>query len=199
MRKILSFLLFCFVSCGCTSCVGYRLVNSSNVLSALGKSIRSEGIDLSPIDNDVLGQLTAAIIYELSKRSLTAHSGETNSRYLLKVCLLNEIDENVGFTYAPNKINDKTPKHFIVSNEGRLSLSAQVQLIDKHSGQVVIDEHVARKSVAFDFEPDLGITNAHQFALGQFEMHNEAIKSAQRVLYAHVAETIVQQVYYDLF
>lgn len=41
--------------------------------------------------------------------------------------------------------------------------------------------------------------NAHQFALGQFEMHNEAIKSAWRVLYAHLAETIVQQVYYDLF
>ncbi|AHK63722.1 hypothetical protein BOKEGFJH_00846 [Chlamydia avium] len=199
MHKIIVVLLSCFVSCVLISCTGYTLVNSSNVLSALGKSIRSEGVDLSPIDKDVSGQLSAAIIYELGKRSLSAHSGESNSRYLLKVQLLNEVDENTGFTYAPNKINNKTPRHFIVSNEGRLSLSAQVQLIDKHSGQVLINEHIARKSVTFDFEPDLGIVNAHQFALGQFEMHNEAIKSAQRVLYAHLAETIVQQVYYDLF
>lgn len=112
---------------------------------------------------------------------------------------MNDIDENTGFTYAPSKVNDKTPRHFIVSNEGRLSLSAQVQLIDKHSGQILIDEYITRKSVTFDFQPDLGVVNAHQFALGQFEMHNEAIKSAQRVLYARLAETIVQQVYYDLF
>lgn len=60
-------------------------------------------------------------------------------------------------------------------------------------------EKCLRKSVTFDFQPDLGTANAHQLALGQFEMHNEAMKSASRILYSQLAETIVQQVYYDLF
>ncbi|WP_375793705.1 LPS assembly lipoprotein LptE [Chlamydia sp. 12-01] len=198
--RILVFSLFsCLFGLGLCSCSGYSILNSSGTLSDLGRSIRSEGIYLSPIDKDSLGQLTSALVYELGKRSLPIRNGESCARYLLKVQLLNEVDENTGFTYAPNKIGDKTPRHFIVSSEGRLSISAKVQLIDRHSGQVIVDDCISRKSVSFDFEPDLGMVNAHQFALGQFEMHNEAIKSAWRVLYAHLAETIVQQVYYDLF
>ncbi|SYX08563.1 hypothetical protein C834K_0078 [Chlamydia poikilotherma] len=199
MHTLVFALFFCLSSLGLSSCSGYTIINSSATLSNLGCSIRSEGIYLSPIDKDSLGQLTSALIYELGKRSLSVRNGESCARYLLKVQLLNEVDENTGFTYPPNKIDDKTPRHFIVSSEGRLSISAKIQLIDRHSGKVVIDDCVSRRSVSFDFEPDLGMVNAQQFALGQFEMHNEAIKSAWRVLYAHLAETIVQQVYYDLF
>ncbi|CAG9046275.1 LPS assembly lipoprotein LptE [Chlamydia abortus] len=199
MRIVLFLLFSCLSGLGLSSCSGYTILRSSGTLSDLGRSILSEGIYLSPIDKDSLGQLTSALLYELGKRSLPVRNGESCARYLLKVQLLNEVDENTGFTYAPNKIGDKTPRHFIVSSEGRLSLSAKVQLIDRHSGQVIVDDCIAKKSVSFDFEPDLGVVNAHQFALGQFEMHNEAIKSAWRVLYAHLAETIVQQVYYDLF
>ncbi|QVE48629.1 LPS assembly lipoprotein LptE [Chlamydia crocodili] len=197
--RILVFVFFCLSGLGLSSCSGYTILNSSAALSDLGRSMRSEGIYLAPIDKDSLGQLTSALIYELGKRSLPIRNGESCARYLLKVQLLNEVDENTGFTYAPNKIDDKTPRHFIVSSEGRLSISAKVQLIDRRSGKVVVDDCVSRRSVSFDFEPDLGMVNAQQFALGQFEMHNEAIKSAWRVLYAHLAETIVQQVYYDLF
>ncbi|BAE81706.1 conserved hypothetical protein [Chlamydia felis Fe/C-56] len=198
--RILSFaLFFCLSGLGLSSCSGYSILNFPGSLSEVGNSVRSEGVYLSPIDKDSLGQLTSALIYELEKRSLTVRNSESATRYHLKVQLLNEVDENTGFTYAPKKVDDKTPRHFIVSSEGRLSVSAKVQLIDRHSGQVLVDDCISRKSVSFDFEPDLGVVNAHQFALGQFEMHNEAIKSAWRLLYAHLAETIVQQVYYDLF
>lgn len=79
-----------------------------------------------------------------------------------------------------------------------MAVSAKVQLI-KNRTQEVLVEKCLRESVTFDFQPDLGTANAHQLALGQFEMHNEAIKSASHTLYSKLAKTIVQQVYYDLF
>ena len=77
-------------------------------------------------------------------------------------------------------------------------MSAKVQLINKRSQEVIV-EKCLKETVTFDFQPDLGIANAHQFALGQFEMHNEAKKSASRILCSQLAANIVQQVYYDLF
>lgn len=118
MRIVLFLLFSCLSGLGLSSCSGYSILRSSGTLSDLGRSILSEGIYLSPIDKDSLGQLTSALMYELGKRSLPVRNGESCARYLLKVQLLNEVDENTGFTYAPNKIGDKTPRHFIVSSEG---------------------------------------------------------------------------------
>ncbi|ESN89201.1 hypothetical protein Q499_0585 [Chlamydia suis MD56] len=158
----------------------------------------SQGIYVCPIAEDSLGEVVAALSYELEKRCLRTRSQQSAADYSLKVLLFNETDENIGFTYTPKKSGEKTAKHFIVSNEGRLAVSAKVQLI-KNRTQEVLVEKCLRESVTFDFQPDLGTANAHQLALGQFEMHNEAIKSASHILYSKLAKTIVQQVYYDLF
>ncbi|AAC68150.1 lipopolysaccharide-assembly family protein [Chlamydia trachomatis] len=185
------------------------LVFFSLLLSACGYTVLSphyvekkfslsEGIYVCPIEGDSLGDLVSSLSYELEKRGLHTRSQGTSSGYVLKVSLFNETDENIGFAYTPQKPDEKPVKHFIVSNEGRLALSAKVQLI-KNRTQEILVEKCLRKSVTFDFQPDLGTANAHQLALGQFEMHNEAIKSASRILYSQLAETIVQQVYYDLF
>ncbi|EPP34899.1 lipopolysaccharide-assembly family protein [Chlamydia ibidis] len=199
MRIIAVFIFLISAASILSSCSGYSILRPSENLSTLGQSLLTEGITLAPIEQDYLGQLSSALIYELGKRSLPVRPNNACSAYTLKIEILNPVDENIGFTYAPNKANETTPKHFIVSNEGRLTVSAKVQLIENHSGRILLDQCVSRESVSFDFEPDLGTVNAHQFSLGQLEMHNEAIKSAWRVLYAHLAETIVQQVYYDLF
>ncbi|ACZ32553.1 putative lipoprotein [Chlamydia pneumoniae LPCoLN] len=191
--------IYLFFSLALSSCCGYSILNSPYHLSSLGKSLLQERIFIAPIKEDPHGQLCSALTYELSKRSFAISGRSSCAGYTLKVELLNGIDENIGFTYAPNKLGDKTHRHFIVSNEGRLSLSAKVQLINNDTQEVLIDQCVARESVDFDFEPDLGTANAHEFALGQFEMHSEAIKSARRILSIRLAETIAQQVYYDLF
>ncbi|MBQ8498957.1 LPS assembly lipoprotein LptE [Chlamydia sp.] len=187
----LTSLIFCtFVLSSC----GYTLLSPCNTK----KIAISEGIYVCPIAEDSLGDIVSALSYELEKRSLPTRSQESAAGYLLKVFLFNETDENIGFTYTPKKPREKTAKHFIVSNEGRLALSAKVQLINKRSQEVIV-EKCLKETVTFDFQPDLGIANAHQFALGQFEMHNEAKKSASRILCSQLAANIVQQVYYDLF
>ncbi|SPN73788.1 hypothetical protein C10C_0634 [Chlamydia serpentis] len=191
--------MYLFCSLALSSCCGYSILTSPHKLSSLGQSLSHAGIFIAPIKEDHHGQLTSALIYEFSKRSLPISGRNSCAGYTLKIELVNPIDENIGFTYAPNKPGDKTQRHFIVSNEGRLSLSAKIQLINNHTGEVLLDQCVSRESVDFDFEPDLGITNTHEFALGQLEMHNEAIKSARRILSVRLAEMIVQQVYYDLF
>ncbi|ANH78471.1 lipopolysaccharide-assembly family protein [Candidatus Chlamydia sanziniae] len=191
--------LTCLFILSLSGCCGYTVLRSFHQLSSLGKSLCSEKIFIAPINEDAQGQLISALTYELNKRSFPVSGRERCAGYILKVELLNEVDENIGFTYAPSKLEDKTPRHFIISNEGQLSLSAKIQLICSQTGEIIIDRCLSRESVAFDFEPDLGIVNAHQFGLGQFEMHCEAIKSAWCTLYISLAETIVQQVYYDLF
>ncbi|WP_201456561.1 LPS assembly lipoprotein LptE [Chlamydia sp. 17-3921] len=196
MRYTLVSLAYVFLLTLLSSCWGYGVLKNSQ-FSSLGQNVYSEGIHVAPITKDSQGQLTSALTYELNKRSLPINKSSIG--YILKIEVLNAIDENIGFMYAPSKLGDKTPSHFIVSNEGRLSLSANVQLIHSQTGQVVIDQCISRESVSFDFEPDLGTTNSRQLSLGQYEMHSEAIKSAWRSLYISLAETIVQQVYYDLF
>lgn len=164
--------------------------------SLLGKSLVSYGIYIPPIEKDHLGQLQASLTYALGKRALPVRQ-EHMARYLLQVELIEEDDENTGFTYAPARAESKY--HFIVSNEGRLSVSARVRCIDKNTNNVLLEYCVPKERVSFDFEPDLSVTSTHEFGLGQLEMHNEAIKSAWRVMYTRLAEAIVQQVYYDLF
>ncbi|AAF39636.1 lipopolysaccharide-assembly family protein [Chlamydia muridarum str. Nigg] len=185
----LVFCAFLLPSCGYTVVSPYRVDKELSL---------SKGIYICPIAEDSLGEVVSALSYELEKRNLRTRLHESSADYVLKVLLFNETDENIGFAFTPKKPGEQTAKHFIVSNEGRLALSAKVQLIKKCSQEVVI-EKCLRESVIFDFQPDLGTADAHQLALGQFEMHNEATKSAHRILYSKLAETIVQQVYYDLF
>lgn len=186
--------LFAVISCCCLSSCGYVLVSPSSSLVMKGG-----GIFLEPIEQDSLGQLTSAVTYSLEKRALSVCSREEQAQFLLRISLMNAVDENIGFTYAPSRESDPSYKHFIVADEGRLSLSAKVSVLDTESGDVLFEECISRESVSFGFEPDLGTVNAHQFALGQFEMHNEALECASRALYISLAEAIVQRIYYDLF
>lgn len=187
---VLSFFIPQLSSCG------YHVLQHEH-LSPLGRALFTEGVCVDPISKDCQGLLTSALIRELSTRSIPLSYGTAG--YRLHVKLINAVDENIGFTYAPGKLGDTPPKHFIVSNEGRISISAHVQLIHCRTGQIVIDRCISRESVSFDFQPDLGTEDFQQLSLGQYEMHSEAIKSAQKTLYTHLAEAIVQQVYYDLF
>lgn len=183
--------------CILTACSGYTIVGYNQPLSPVGQALQSEGICIDFIDNDELGIFTSALIYELEQRALSVQSA-TKARYALQIRLLNESDENLGFSYAPQQASDTVPRHFVVADEGRLSLSVKVQLKDLQTGELIFDRCLPKEYVSFDFEPDLGTTDCQQFALGQYEMHSEAITNARRVLYVHAAKAVVQQVYYDL-
>lgn len=181
-----------------TSCSGYTIVGYHQSLSSLGQALQSEGICIDFIDKDEQGIFTSALIYELEQRSLAVQPTQKNARFILNIRLLNESDENIGFAYAPQQSTDTVPRHFVVADEGRLSLSIRVQLKDTQTGLLIFDRCLPKEYISFDFEPDLGTKNCQQFALGQYEMHSEALQSARRVLYAQAAKAVVQQVYYDL-
>lgn len=117
---------------------------------------------------------------------------------MLLVEIIKEVDRNVGFSYAPNKQGEEIQKHFLVSDEGRLSLTADVKLRKLSSGEIIFTKRVFSNEVVFDFEPDVGIENAHDFSLGQYEMYGEAKKSARKTLLTTVAQLIAKQMYYDL-
>lgn len=181
-----------------SSCTGYVVIDCNRPLSSVGQSVQAEGIVLDFIDHDELGVFTSALMYELEKHSIPVYTEPCNKRYVLQVSLYNEQDENIGFSFAQQQATDKTPRHFIVADEGRLSLSIHVQLKDTQTGALIINQRLLKEFVSYDFEPDLGISDEQRFALGQYEMHNEAVKNAKRVLYTHAAKAVAQQVFYEL-
>lgn len=181
-----------------TSCSGYTIVGCHQSLSPIVQALQSEGICIDFIDKDEQGIFASALVYELEQRALPVQSTKQNARFILNIRLLNESDENIGFTYAPQQSSDAVPRHFVVADEGRLSLSIRVQLKDTQTGNMIFDRCLPKEYVSFDFEPDLGTKNFQQSALGQYEMHSEALQSAKRVLYTQAAKAVVQQVYYGL-
>lgn len=191
---------FFLVSCAflLSACSGYRLIDPIAGAHVHPK-VLSSPVYIKPIKDDIYGDLALLTSVALTKRGFILASTEKHADLILTIQLKNQVEENLGFTYAPNAQTNTTHKHFIVSNEGRLSSSAQICLIKKSSGDIVLDRWICRHNVTFDFEPDLGLENAQNLALGQYEMHGEACKPARYNLYQSLAEAIAQRIYYDLF
>lgn len=143
-------------------------------------------------EGDDEGIFTAALIRAATTRGGLAYASH-GADLTLKVCLFAPEDTNIGFIYAPEEDSDRL-SHIITANEARLTLSAQVSLIDRRSGTCVMGPLEIRSSLAYDFESDLSNDNANSFSLGQFEMHNIAQDAAFPPLYNLLAEKIVDYV-----
>ena len=172
MRAALFSLLFL------TSC-GYHL--------GRGEVIERYGSVCIPyVEGDEKGLLTTALVRTMTTKGALAYR-TLSSDLILRVCLYEPIDRNIGFTYAPEPDLSKV----VVSNEARLTMTASVRLIDKCTGECVLGPCDITSSLAYDFEPDLSTFDAHAFSLGQLEMHNLALDAASPPLFTLLAEKIV--------
>lgn len=164
-----------------SSC-GYRFGRGE-----LSESYRT--ICIPYVEGDDQGIFTTALIRAFSQRGgLVYQSGRAD--LILEVCLFEPIDENIGFIYAPDS-------NIVVSNEARLTLTAKISLIEAATGCPLIPSFEVTQSLDFDFEPDLGNVNFHDFSLGQLEMHNLAEDAAFPPLFRILAEKIVDYVNYS--
>ncbi|MFZ0565234.1 MAG: LPS assembly lipoprotein LptE [Chlamydiales bacterium] len=170
-------LLFLFL----TSC-GYRFGqgNLSNCYST---------ICIPYVQGDEKGLLTNALIRTITTRTALTYSSQ-GAQLLLKVCLFEPIERNIGFDYSTIPGED----NIVVSNEGRLTLTAEVSLIDQCTGGCLMGPMKITSWIDYDFEPDLSNVNFHDFALGQLQMNNLAKDAAYPPLYILLAEKIVDYV-----
>lgn len=146
-------------------------------------------------EGDTQGNLTTALIRAMTTKGVLAYQSYS-ADLLLRVCLFEPDDENIGFDYAPPEMDGKKVK-ILVSNEARLTLTARISLIDRITGECVLGPTNISSWIDFDFEPDLSNVGFHAFALGQLEMHNLAQDAAFHPLYALLAEKIVDYVNYS--
>ena len=141
---------------------------------------------------DEKGLFTAALIRAVTTRGSLVYTS-LGADLTLKVCLFAPEDTNIGFLYAPDR-HDGGISKVTSANEARLSMKAQVSLIDRRSGACVLGPLEIFAYLDYDFESDLSNVNDNHFSLGQFEMHNMAQDAAFSPLYKLLAEKIVDYV-----
>lgn len=94
-------------------------------------------------------------------------------------------DETIGFKYAPRNKKILTPE------EARLSLAAEVTLVDLATGKTIFGPTIISSTITYDFESDFSNLNFHEFSLGQLEMRPLAKDNAFCPLYKILAQKIV--------
>jgi hypothetical protein len=146
------------------------------------------------VEGDRDGVFTTALVRAVTERGLLAFRS-CGADLLLKVCLQEPSDTNIGFIYAPSDKGDNHASNIVVSNEARTTLIASVALIDRRTGNCLLGPLMINSSIDYDFEPDLDNVNFHAFSLGQLEMHNLAQDAAFSPLYVLLAEKIVDYIH----
>ncbi|MEG0037020.1 MAG: hypothetical protein RSB82_01025 [Victivallaceae bacterium] len=150
---------------------------------------------IAGIPDDEQGILQATIITELIKRNYRFCPDNSKAYLNITVTELKNIEESTGFTFAP-QTQEQPKRRFLVSNESKLISCAVITV--KNPAGVIITSFTVELDAYYDFQPDLGVENYHNFALGQFEMHGEAYKTAQQTVYRQLGTLIAQRVFYEL-
>ncbi len=178
------FCLLCLIMVTLTAC-GYRW-GRGEILE------RYSTVCVPYAAGDEKGLFTAALVRAVTTRGSLRYAS-SGADLTLKVCLFAPDDFNIGFIYAPDR-NDGGTSKVTTANEARLTMKAQVSLIDRRSGTCLFGPLEIWASLDYDFESDLGNVNDNSFSLGQFEMHNMAQDAAFPPLYKLLAEKIVDYV-----
>jgi hypothetical protein len=147
-----------------------------------------KSIEIPFICGDIQGEMTTKLIYLLnaSGRYLTTTS---NPRYCLSINIIGNKDQNIGFRYDRNTDGDLL--RTIIPTESRWSLLAEVTLVDKYSGCIVLGP--ARISAYYDFDHDWYSTwdGVNIYSLGQITDYADAKDQVQAPLYHKLAQKIV--------
>ena len=171
LKKFLIALLLFLSGCG------YHLENQS-----IKKSI-----EVPFICGDPSGEFTTKLIYLLNS-SGCYRTGGASSRYCLSVSIIGSKDQNVGFKYDRN--NEGRLLTTLIPSESRWSILAEVNLVDKSTGKIVLGP--ARVSASYDFDHDWYSTmdGINIFSLGQITDYADAKDQVQTPLYHKLAQKI---------
>lgn len=140
------------------------------------------------IKGDELGTMTNRLIYKLKSQHRFILVGG-GADYELKVCLSSPNVRNIGYLYGPQKGGGIS--NVIYPNQGRMTLSAKVELYDCVNKCRVYGPDTVSTFLDYDFNPDKTQVNDNQFSLGQLEMNDMAKDAARDSLYNLLSEKIV--------
>jgi len=154
------------------------------------QALGSRSVYVPYVEGDESGFLTNALIYALSKQVRVCHDNGTPD-VVVKVCLKPSLDTNIGFRYATGD-----ERKVVTSDEARITLIAEVKVIDCSTGALLKGCQTVIASIDYDFESDFSIFGEDTFSLGQLKMYSQARQTSQQSLFKLLAEKIVDSLLY---
>lgn len=148
-------------------------------------------ISIPYVDGDWDGNLTSQIIKEMS-RSGHLQVVNTGGSLILKVYIVDVWEDDVGFRYDRKK--DGKIRKSIVPDETRLSISADIYLIEAFSGKILLGPVRITSETEFDHDYYSSQCGINVFSLGQFTDIDEARDAANVPLNRRLAEKIVSYI-----
>lgn len=152
-------------------------------------------ISIPYVQGDVDGQLTAALIHQISL------SGEyvyrtSGGEYVLEARIIDESYENIGFRF--DRSRKDCLKHYIIPVEMREGLLVEVQVIASCSGEIVLGPNRLLADVEYDHDYYTIRDGVNVFSLGQLTDIDSAEDAAKTPLYQKLAEKVSSWLIYSM-
>lgn len=148
---------------------------------------RGRTLSIPYVEGDWDGQLTAALVQEISRSGTFLYRPHGGSLTLI-VNNVDLSDENIGFRYDRNKRGQLESR--VIPDEGRLYLSADVSVLETGSGATVLRPVRLSANVDFDHDYYDNRNGVNVFSLGQLTDYEEAHDAAQRPLFQRFAQKV---------
>lgn len=184
--KFLTQLALSFIFLLSSSC-GYHFSHTSMHTTKCPKRVM-----VPYVKGDLEGRLTSDLIYALSSAGLYKYAYQ-DAPYVLEVSVEGTRNEEIGYNRS---ITNGQVNKWIVPNENRLSMVVSVQLIEKHSGKVVLGPKYVSASVDYDYDPDFNTQNLVRFSLSQYNFQQVSARMAQTALNKRLSKSIVEYLNY---
>lgn len=156
-----------------------------------GLSQQYSTLSLPYVEGDNDGSLTAAIAHQVAISGSFQYRVDGGEVILIvKTDKLGE--KNIGFRY--DRDNKGHVTHSIIPSETRLSLTAEISLVEASSGRVLLAPVKLTASVDCDHEYNYSRFGVNVFSLGQLTDADAAFEAARSPLHRRLAQKIVDYI-----
>ena len=168
MRKNFTYLLCKGLLCCLTGCTGWHVANSAS--SETQMTVR-----IPYAQGDDSGELTSRVIEAVNCQP--GFRVDESGQYLLKIRLLDDKEEKIGFRYNPREL--RKGSHKLILEESRAKALAEVSLIDRFTKKTVAGPAYILGNIDYDHQENTIDNDVNDLSLGQLS----DIDAAQDVTY----------------
>lgn len=184
LLRSFSVLFLCGLTAVLVTACGYQL-------GYQGLTQQYATLSLPYVEGDSDGSLTASIAHQVAISG--AFQYQVDGGEVILIVKTNKVgEENIGFRYDRNNKGHLT--HSIIPSETRLTLTAEVSLVEAASGRVLLAPVKLTASVDCDHEYNSSRFGVNVFSLGQLSDSDAAFEAAKSPLHRMLAQKIVDYI-----
>lgn len=154
-------------------------------------SSEKETISVPYVEGDLTGELTAALVRQVSTSGIYGYS-PSGGNYILAVKILDFRDQNIGFRYDQNEDNERL--NTLIPSETRLGVLVEILLINGATGEICIGPARISANAEFDHNYYSSRDEQNVKSLGQLTDIDDARDAAKQPLYQSLAQKIVDYI-----